>query len=89
MGEDGFIGPYDNILATGDIHHMWLDPELPYSQLTGPFWISDMEKAEHRHDVFTVKTKPHNLSKNKLLGRLHSLGVVSKGHKADIFIKEK
>ena len=89
MGEDGFLEPYDHILATGDIHHMWLDPALTYSRLTGTFYISDMENAEHRHDVFTGKTKPHSLSKDNLIGRLHSLGVVSKGHKADIVIESK
>ena len=42
LWEDGFLGPYDYILATGGTQHMWWDPALPDIQLTGPFWISDM-----------------------------------------------
>ena len=48
-----------------------------------------MEKAEHRHGVFTGKTKTQNLNKNELIDRLHSSVVVSKGRKADIFSKAK
>ena len=72
LGEYGFLGPYDSIFSTGDTQHMWWDPALPDSQLTGPFWISDMEKSEHRHDVFTGNTKPRKLNKNDLIFRLHS-----------------
>ena len=89
LGEGGFIGPCDIILETGDTHHMWWEPSLPDSQLTGPFWIYDMENSEHHHDVFTVNIKPHKLKKNELIGRLHSSGVVAKVHKADSVSKSK
>ena len=89
LGQDGFIGPYDHFLETGDIQKMWWDPDLPDSQLTGPFWISDMENAEHRHNVFTGKTKSRKLNKNKLIERLHSSGVVAKGNKTGIVSKTK
>ena len=39
LGEDVFLEPYDRILATGYPQYMWWDPDLPNSQLTGPFWI--------------------------------------------------
>ena len=66
LGEDGFLGPYDCILETDNTQHMCWYPDLPDSQLTGTFCISDMEKAEHRHDVFTGKTKPRKLRKMSL-----------------------
>ena len=58
LGEDRFLGPHDHILATDNTQHMWWDLALPDIQLTGPFWISDMENSEHRHDMFTKKTTP-------------------------------
>ena len=67
LGEDEFLGPYDRILETYDIQHMWWDAALPDIQLTGPFWISDMKNAEHRYDVFIGKTKPCKLRKMSLL----------------------
>ena len=60
LGEDAFIGPYDLILATCNTQHMWWEPSLPDSQLTGPFCVFYTGKAEHRHDVFTGNTKPQN-----------------------------
>ena len=84
LGEDGFLGPYDRILATGDTHHMWLDPVLTDSQLTGPFWIPGMENSEHLHDVFIGNTKPQKLSKNELIDRIHSSGVAVKVSKSGI-----
>ena len=48
-----------------------------------------MENAEHRHDVFTGRTKPRKLNQNELIYRLHSLGMVAKGCKADIVSKGK
>ena len=59
----GYLGPYDSILSTGNTQHIWWYPALPDIKLTGPFCISDMENAEHRHDVFTGNTKPHKLEK--------------------------
>ena len=58
LGEDVFLVPYGRIFSTENTQHMWWDPALPYIQLTVPFWISDMENAEHRHCVLTGKTKP-------------------------------
>ena len=63
LGGGVFLGPYDIILETGDTQHIWWDLSLPGSQLTGPFWTSEMEKSQHLHDVFTRKTKPHKLKK--------------------------
>ena len=42
LGEDGCLGPYYCIVKTGDTQNMCWDQALPYIQLTGPFWISDM-----------------------------------------------
>ena len=67
LGDDGFIGPYDSILETDNTHNMCWDPALRDVQLTGPFWISEMENTEHRNDVFTGKTKPRTLKKLILL----------------------
>ena len=67
LGEDKFLGRYDNILATDDAQYMWWDPYLPDIQLTGPFWIYDMENIEHCHDVLTGNTKPFKLNKMSLL----------------------
>ena len=89
LGEDGFLGTYDLILTTRNTQNMWWDPALPDSQLTGSLWISDMENVEHRHNVFTGKTKSRKLNKNKLNDRLHSSGVVAKGHKAGIVSNTK
>ena len=89
LGEDGFLVPYDRILATGNTHHMWWDPALPDSQLTGPLWVYDMEKAEHCHDMFTGKNKPRKLNKNEVVDLLHISGVVSKERKAEFFGKAK
>ena len=89
MGGDGFIGPYDSHLATYDTQKMRWYPALSYIQLTGPFWISDTENVKHRHDVLTVNNKPLKWNRNKLIERLHSSGVVTKGHKADIVSKQK
>ena len=86
---DGFLRPYDRILETGDTQHMWWYPYLTYSQLIVPLWISKIEKLEHRHDVFTRKTKPRKLNKNDIIDRLHSSGVVAKIHKAELFSKGK
>ena len=72
LGEDGFIGPCNRILEIDNTHHMWWDPALTDIQLTGPFWISDMEIAEHCRDVFSGKNKSHKLNKNKLIDCLHS-----------------
>ena len=68
---------------------MWWDPSVIDIQLTGPFWIYDMENEEHRHDMFTGKTKLHKLNKNKLIERLNSSGVAEKGRKADIVREPK
>ena len=46
LGKDGFLGPYDRILSTGNTHHIWWDPDLPDSQLTGPFQNFDMEREK-------------------------------------------
>ena len=89
MGEDIFIGPYDSIFAADDTQHMWWYPALPDIQLTGTFWISDMENEEHRRDVFTEKTKPFKLKKNELIDRLHSSVVMETGRKANIVSKAK
>ena len=67
LGEDKFLGPYDSIFAADDTQHMWWYPALPYIQLTGPFWISDMENELQRRDIFIVKTKPFKLKKISLL----------------------
>ena len=68
---------------------MWWYPDLPDIKLTGPFWLYDMENIEHRHDVFTGNTKPHQLNKNDLIDRLHSSGLLAKVHKADIVRKRR
>ena len=67
LGEDVFLGPYDSILETDDTQHIWWDPSLPDIQRTGPFYISDMENAEHRHYVFTGKIKPRELKNMRIL----------------------
>ena len=85
----GFLRPCDRILETGDTHHTWWYPALTYSQLIVPLWLSDIEKVEHHHDVFTGKTKPCKLNKNDIIDLLHSSGVVAKIHKAELFSKEK
>ena len=89
LGEYGFLRPYDHILETGDTQNMWWYPSLPYSKLTRPFCISDTEKAEHRHDVFTGNTKPRKLAKNELIDRLHDSGVLVNGRNVDIVGKKK
>ena len=61
-GGDGFLGPYYRILATDNTHQMWWDPLLSDIKLTVPFWIYDMDNVEHRHDVFTGKTKSRLLN---------------------------
>ena len=68
---------------------MWWDPSLPYIQLTAPLWVSETQKAEQCHEVFTGNTKPRKLNKNELIDRLHSSGVATKGRKVDIVSKEK
>ena len=45
LGEEGFLGPYDHILATENNQHILWDQSLPDIQLTIPFWISDMDNA--------------------------------------------
>ena len=67
LGKDKFIGQYYLILEIENTQYMWWEPALPDSQLTGPFWIYDMENSEHHHDVFTVNIKPHKLKKMSLL----------------------
>ena len=84
-----FLGPLYCIFETSDTQHMQQDPALPDSQLNGTFWISDMEKSEHHHDVFIGKNKPRNLNKNDLIDRLHGSGVTAKGRKADIVSNAK
>ena len=76
-------------LATEYTQHVLWDPYLPDIQITGPFWISDIENSEHRHDVFTGKTKPCKLKNNVIIDWLNISGVISKGCKADIFSKAK
>ena len=89
LGEDGILVPYYYILETVDTHHMCWYPCLPDSRLTVPFYLYDTEKAEHLHDVLTGKTKPHKMSKNELIGSLHTSGLASKVRKADIVSKAR
>ena len=40
LGKDVFLGPYYCILETGNNQHMWWDPYLTDSKVTGTFCIS-------------------------------------------------
>ena len=61
LGEDGLLGSYYCIFERDDTQHIWWDPALLDIKLTVPFWIYEMENAEHRRGVFTAKTKPRKL----------------------------
>ena len=89
LGGGGFLGAYYSILKTCNTQNMWWGLDLQGIQLTGPFWLSDMENFENHHDEFTGNTKPCKLNKNDLIDRLHSSGETAKGRKDDIISKEK
>ena len=69
--EEGFLGQFPRILQPGDIQSLVF---LPGSD-AGPFWMSDAEKEDSRHDKHLGTTKEVKLAAPELILQLRENGV--------------
>ena len=77
----GYLGPHSPKLQIGETQSMVFSPLE-----SGPFWMTDAQKEETRHDRILDEATTRDFTKDELLKVLKERGVSAKGKKAAIQI---
>jgi hypothetical protein len=69
--EDGFLGPFEQVLNVGETQRFCFGPGD-----AGPFWMTDEQREETRLDRPIYGATPKPRSKRELYDALLSMGVL-------------